>query len=109
MTLTSRAYKDVTSANTILNSTNNFVTERYIYYGLPTINNAHNYNSDTELYIPTTSGEANHILISNGSNNAPIWSEVATLESTSTTNNVAAYDTLILGNSNALDSINAHS
>jgi hypothetical protein len=109
MTLTSRAYKDTTSANAILNSTNHFVTERYIYYGLPTINNSHNYNSSTELYAPVGAGEANHILISGGGSNAPVWSAVAILESNSTTSNNAAYDTLILGNSNTLTSTSAHS
>lgn len=49
------------------------VTERDVYYGLPTINNAHNYTSSTTIYAPTAGGTANYVLMGNGATAAPIW------------------------------------
>lgn len=49
------------------------VTERDVYYGLPTINNAHNYTSSTTIYAPTAGGTANYVLMGNGTTAAPIW------------------------------------
>jgi hypothetical protein len=71
--LTSRAYNDSSSASALGTSTN-FVTERDIYYGLPTINNAHNYNSSTTIYAPTAGGTADtHALVGAGTTTAPKW------------------------------------
>lgn len=63
---------DATAARAIGTGTN-LVTERAVYYGLPTINNAHNYTSSTTIYAPTTGGTANYILWGNGATATPIW------------------------------------
>lgn len=49
------------------------VTERDIYYGLPTINNAHNYNSNTTIYAPSTGGAAGQVLRGATVTTAPTW------------------------------------
>lgn len=64
------------------NTSTNFVTERYIYYGLPNINNNHNYNSNTTIYVPLDSGVAGQLLVSGGNNAAPQWEQNALLIST---------------------------
>lgn len=71
--LTSRAYSDSTSAGALSNSSTNFVTERDVYFGLPTLNNAHNYTSSSTYYAPTTGGTAGHVLIGAGATTAPAW------------------------------------
>ena len=71
--LTSRAYSDSTSAGALSSTSTNFVTERDIYYGLPTLNNAHNYNSSSTYYAPTAGGTAGHVLIGAGTTTAPAW------------------------------------
>lgn len=87
---TSLAYTDNSSA-TALAADQKFVTERSVYYGLPNINGVHTYTSSTDIYAPTSSGTANHILISGGTSTAPSWTENATLSSGS------GGDTLTLG------------
>lgn len=67
----SKTYTDSTSASAIGTSAN-LVTERDVYYGLPTINTVHNYTSSTTLFAPTTGGTAGQILKSNG-NATPVW------------------------------------
>ena len=71
--LTSRAYSDSTSAGALSSTSTNFVTERDIYFGLPTLNNAHNYTSSSTYYAPTTGGTAGHVLIGAGATTAPAW------------------------------------
>lgn len=67
---------DSSSASAI--STNQkLVTERDIYYGLPTINNGHDYTSSTKIYAPISAGTANQILVSSGSNLTPTWLSTA--------------------------------
>ena len=63
---------DSSSASAIGTGTS-LVTERDVYYGLPTINNAHNYTSGTTIYAPTAGGTANYVLMGNGTTAAPIW------------------------------------
>lgn len=110
MTLTSRAYSDSTSAEALVSTSTNFVTERDIYFGLPRINNLHNYTSDSDIYAPTTSGEQYQLLVSNDTGNAPVWAIAATVQSeVSTTADVAAYTTLTLGNQINVTSATAHS
>jgi len=53
---TSRAYSDSNAAGALLSNSTNFVTERDVYYGLPFINNVHNYTSSDTLFAPITSG-----------------------------------------------------
>ena len=94
--LTSRAYLDSESATALSNSSN-FVTERRIYYGLPTINNTHNYTSNTQIYAPTTSGSQYALLVSDGTG-APMWTGAATLNSQVSTTESTSYTSLTLGN-----------
>lgn len=68
---------DSTSASAISTGTN-LVTERDVYYGLPTINGVHTYNSSTNIYAPTTVGTSGQVLKSNGSG-APVWVDGANL------------------------------
>lgn len=62
------------SVHSTIGTSENLVTEQDVYYGLPQINNSHNYDQATTIYAPTTGGTANQILISNGSTNIPTWS-----------------------------------
>lgn len=75
----SKGVKDNTSATALSSSGTNLVTERAVYYGLPTINNAHNYNSSTTIYAPTTGGTSGYILKSSGGTSAPVWATVDSL------------------------------
>lgn len=68
---------DASSATAIGTSTN-LVTERKVYYGLPTINTKHDYTSATTLFAPVTGGTAGQILKSNG-NAAPVWMDQSEL------------------------------
>ena len=47
-------------------------TLRTIYYGLPSINGTHSYDSDTAIFAPTSSGTSDYILKANN-NAAPTW------------------------------------
>lgn len=67
---------DSSSARAIGTGTN-LITERTIHYGLPTINNAHNYTSNTAIYAPTAGGTKNQILVSAGSTAIPTWKATA--------------------------------
>ena len=104
----SRAYCNSSSAEAI-GTSENFVTERDIYYGLPQINNNHTYTSASTFYILTTAGSnAKNILVSTGG--TPEWTASATLASTpSQTADTPGYDILTLGNSIDIASTEAHS
>ena len=65
---------DSSSASPISTGTD-VTTERDVYYGLPTINGAHNYTSATNYYVATTKGTSGQVLFSNGSNE-PYWGTV---------------------------------
>ena len=65
-----KAVTDSTSASAIGTGTS-VPTERDIYYGLPKINNAHNYTSSTSIYAPTSGGTEGQVLTSSGSTNTP--------------------------------------
>ena len=69
---------DSTSAGAIGTGAN-LVTERDVYYGLPKINNAHTYTSDTNIFAPTTGGSSGQVLRSNGSTAAPTWANASDL------------------------------
>ena len=71
---------DSSSASAISTGTG-LVTERDVYYGLPKINNAHNYTSSSAYYAPTTGGTAGYLLKANGSTSAPTWDSVANIMS----------------------------
>ena len=86
--LAAAAYKalaDSSSASAIGTGTN-ATTERDVYYGLPTINNAHNYTSSTTIYAPTTGGTSTQVLIGNGTTSAPVWTDISGLVPSSATN-----------------------
>ena len=105
---TSLPYTDTTAARA-LTTTQAFITERSIYYGLPQINHAHNYTSTDEIYAPTTSGDQYHVLLSRGTNREPEWSETVTLtDDISTTANIPAYNILTLGNNGKLNTSSLH-
>lgn len=79
--LAAAAYKgvsDSSSASALSSTGQNLVTERDVYFGLPTINGAHNYTSGTTLFAPTAAGSNNQVLKSNGSG-APSWVNQSTL------------------------------
>ena len=76
-----KAVTDSTSAAAI-GTGSNLVTERDIYYGLPKINNAHSYTSNTNIFAPTTGGNSGQVLRSNGSTATPTWTNAADLIST---------------------------
>ena len=65
---------DSSSASPISTGTD-VTTERDVYYGLPTINGAHNYTSATNYYVATTKGTSGQVLFSNGGNE-PYWGTV---------------------------------
>lgn len=80
---------DSSSASAISSTSTTLTTERDIYYGLPTINGAHNYTSSTNIYAPTTAGTSGYYLKSTGSG-APTWDTIpaevtVTLNGSSTT------------------------
>lgn len=80
--LAAAAYKEVSdssSASALKSSGTNLVTERDVYHGLPKINNAHNYTSNSTFYAPTGGGTAGYVLQSNGGTSAPTWVAIDTL------------------------------
>ena len=66
-----KGVSDSSSASAIGTGTD-LVTERDVYYGLPTINDVHTYASSTNIYAPTSVGTSGYILKSSGSG-APTW------------------------------------
>ena len=97
--LTSVPYSDYNSTNdpngesvpSLNPSSTNFVTERYIYFGLPILNNTHNYNFSSTYYAPTTGGTAGHILIGAGTTDAPAWYGGTVMSGSATTNWITAF------------------
>ena len=75
------ATKDVTDSTSAgaIGTGANLVTERDVYYGLPKINNAHTYTSDTNIFAPTAGGTSGQVLRSNGSTAAPTWANASDL------------------------------
>ncbi|MDL2301479.1 phage tail protein [Lachnospiraceae bacterium OttesenSCG-928-D06] len=67
-TLNAACAKTVTdsSSASALSTGTGLVTERDIYYGLPKINNAKNYTSNSNFYAPISSGTSGHFLKSTG-------------------------------------------
>lgn len=65
-----KGYTDSSSASAISTGAS-LVTERDVYYGLPTINGAHNYTSGTTIYAPTAAGTSGQILKSTAG--TPEW------------------------------------
>ena len=67
-----KGYTDSSSASAISTGTS-LVTERDVYYGLPTINNSHSYTSSTTIYAPSGAGTSGYWLKSSGGTSAPTW------------------------------------
>ena len=77
-TAAAKAITDKSAATAIGNSDTNLITARAVYYGLPTINNAHNYTSSTTIYAPTAGGTQNtQALVGNGATTAPKWVNIS--------------------------------
>ena len=76
-----KSYTDSSSASAISTGTS-LVTERDVYYGLPTINGSHSYTSNTTIYAPTSAGSNTQVLISSGSG-APQWFSLKTVNGNS--------------------------
>lgn len=62
---------DRSTATKIENNSKNLLTEEAVYYGLPTINNSKEYNSDTKIYAPTSAGITEQVLMATGG--SPAW------------------------------------
>lgn len=80
-TLGAAAYKavsDSSSASAISSSSQYLVTERGVYFGLPTINGKHDYNSNTNIYAPTSVGTSGQFLKSSG-RGAPSWVDISSI------------------------------
>ena len=106
--LTTRNITNNTTNTAITNNTN-IPTMNTIYYGLVTVNNASQSRANG-IYAATSAGTANHILISSGGTNAPVWTSVAMLSSSaSTAANTPAYDLLTLGNNGNVTTTTSHS
>lgn len=75
-----RADSDSTSSGSFSSSSKNYVTERDVYYGTPTINGSKSYSSNTTIYAPTSTGASGYILQSSGSG-APTWVSPKTITS----------------------------
>jgi hypothetical protein len=69
---------DSTSAEALSDTSTNLVTERDVYYGLASINNARQ-KSNVSIYAPTTAGTAGQFLKSNGGTSAPTWDSIPPL------------------------------
>jgi len=69
------AVDDATS-NGALGTGTGLTTERSVYYGLVTVNNASQTRA-TGIYAPTSAGTANQILVSSGGTSAPVWKATA--------------------------------
>ena len=76
---------DSTSASAI-STGSNLTTERDVYYGLPTINGGHSYNSGSTFFAPTSVGTSGQILKSNGSG-APSWVDTENYVTTTVSSN----------------------
>ena len=111
---------DSTGAQAITNTAadNELVTARAVYYGLPKINDLHDYTSSDSFYAPETAGSQYQLLVSGtrtvSGNNIydPQWTPAATLQSiTSKTKNESprAYTTLTLGNAGKRSTTTEHS
>jgi len=89
---------DNTVATPIENNDTTLPTMNTLYYGLPTINNAHNYTSNTTIYAPTTGGSTSgNPLIATGSTSTPSWYGGLVLAGTS-----SAWTSTFTGNSTIL-------
>lgn len=81
-TLAKGCSKDVTDnsiPSAILNTDESILTGRSIYYGLPTINNNHDYTSETNIYAPTSVGTNGYLLQSSGVGE-PKWFDPSKLD-----------------------------
>ena len=98
--LTTRAVTNNASATKITASTN-IPTMNTLYYGLPTINNSHEYTSSTTIYAPTAGGTSGHILVGAGATTAPAWSVNAYIIDESSSSTANKRNELVLGNATA--------
>ena len=69
---------DKSAATAAGSSGTGLVTERALYYALPTVNGGHSYKSSDNIYAPTGAGTSGQILKSSGSG-APTWANQSTI------------------------------
>lgn len=77
-TLRSACTKDVKDNSSPIAFTGvgeNLVTERSVYYALPSINGVHNYTSNSSIYAPINSGEEGQVLFAKGTYTPPAWED----------------------------------
>ena len=86
---------DDATANGALGTGTGLTTERSVYYGLCTVNNASQTRA-TSIYAPTGAGTAGQFLKASGSNTAPVWADLSPSITTTRTNN-APTTTLSVG------------
>ena len=79
---------DDATANGALGTGTGLTTERSVYYGLVTVNNASQTRA-TGIYAPTSAGTANQILVSVGGTSAPTWKATASGAAYATSSNGA--------------------
>lgn len=77
--VSTRELLDSTGAYAVVSTSNKLVTERSIYFTLPSINNSHTYTSSTSIYAPNTGGTTGYYLKSAGTNATPVWSAFTAL------------------------------
>jgi hypothetical protein len=68
------AAEDSTSASSFSSSSTGIPTERRVYYGLPSLNGSHSYNSSYSYYAPASYGTSKYVLAGNGTSSIPTWS-----------------------------------
>ena len=68
---------DATTARD-MSTSSNLITERAVYYGLPTINGTKAFKTNPAFYAPTTKGANTQVLIGNASG-APTWTDISGL------------------------------
>ena len=94
-----------TTAATIQDNDPNLVTGKTVYYGLPTINNAHNYTSSTNIYAPITGGTAGQYLKSNGTTSTPTWAAPPIWQGTCSTIASTAEKAVVCGGFTLVDGV----
>lgn len=77
---------DDATANGALSNGTGLTTERSVYYGLCTVNNASQTRA-TGIYAPTSAGTSGQFLKAQGSNTAPVWANIAPSITTSRADN----------------------
>lgn len=81
---------DDATANGALGTGTGLTTERSVYYGLVTVNNASQTRA-TGIYAPTSGGTAGYVLIGAGTTTAPTWHAGLTLSGSAAASYAASF------------------